>query len=180
MELIEREAARPQNRHLRHDSDAQRKRATKHGYYHEAWYGTYKTMMQRCYMSSAGSYIYYGARGISVCEEWHDIEQFKAWVESSGYQPGLSLDRIDSNGDYCPDNCRWATAREQANNRRTNVPFVIRGEKRTLAELAEQFGINRHTLWDRVHRRGWSLDRALYTPPKHGARMDGGDGHEAD
>ena len=134
--------------------------AYKHGYYKEPWYNSYRSMMDRCYRESAANYKYYGGRGIDVCEEWHDINSFKDWIATSEYQPGLTLDRIDSNQGYTPSNCRWASMKQQDNNRR-NTKFVeLDGTRHTITEWAEITGINRSTLNNRVHR-GWGASEAL-------------------
>ena len=81
----------------------------KHGYFYEPWYPSYKAMMERCYLPTSGNYERYGGKGVTVCEEWHDINKFAEWAESSGYAPGLTIDRIDPTGNYEPNNCQWLT-----------------------------------------------------------------------
>lgn len=129
-------------------------------FYKEPWYGSYHAMMDRCYREKAKNYPMYGGRGISVCEEWHDIEAFEKWTEQSGFQSGLTLERKNVNGDYCPENCKWATKKEQANNRRNTVYLEFDGECHTVSEWANILGINRSTLNNRVHR-GWPVEKAL-------------------
>jgi len=90
---------------------------TKHKLTHHKLYGIWRNMMQRCYNEKMDSYIYYGGRGIGVCKEWHDTKNFIDWAEET-YIVGMSLDRIDSNGDYMPNNCRWVDKTLQTINRR--------------------------------------------------------------
>ena len=129
-------------------------------FYKEPWYGSYHSMMDRCYRKTANNYPFYGGRGISVCDEWHDIEAFERWTKESGFCKGMSLERRDVNGNYCPDNCTWATPKEQANNRRNTVYLEYNGENHTVSEWADILGINRSTLNNRVHR-GWTAEKAL-------------------
>lgn len=129
-------------------------------FYKKPWYSNYKAMMERCYREKTWNYSDYGGRGISVCTEWHNIENFEKWVMESGYSEGMTLDRIDPNGNYCPENCRWATKKEQANNRRNTVYLEYNGEKHTITEWAELYGINRSTLNNRLWR-GYSIEKAL-------------------
>ena len=121
-------------------------------YYTKPWYPSWHSMMDRCENPNVQNYGLYGGRGIRVCDEWHDIQEFEKWAEQTGYEPGLTLDRIDVNGDYCPNNCRWATRKEQANNRRNTLHITFLGETHTLSEWAEILGVNRSTLNNRYHR----------------------------
>lgn len=110
--------------------------------------------MDRCYRKNAANFKSYGGRGISVCEEWHDISVFEKWAIENGYKNGLTLDRIDTNGNYCPENCRWATPKQQANNRRNTVFVTIEGVTKTLSEWAEIAGVRFSTMSDRYHCKG--------------------------
>lgn len=158
-------------RGLTHDSEAQRKRAIRHGFYGEPWYSSYKSMMERCTLPTANRFDLYGGRGICVCEEWHDISNFAKWVEESGFKIGLTIDRINVNGNYSPENCRWATAKEQANNRNNTLRYTYNGETHTLAEWSEIVGINRLTLYTRLKESGWPVEKALFTKPSYSNRV---------
>lgn len=129
-------------------------------FYDKPWYNSYRSMMDRCYRKNAKNYSYYGGRGISVCDEWHDINAFELWVAKSNFKIGMSLDRIDPNKDYNPENCRWSTKKEQANNRRNTLRLEYNGENHTISEWAEKLGINRSTLNNRIHR-WWDIEKAL-------------------
>lgn len=123
-----------------------------HGLSTENWYQSYRSMMDRCYRKTAGNYKDYGAKGITVCDEWHDPNSFKEWAMENGYREDLTLDRIDVNGNYEPYNCRWATRKEQANNRGNTVFVEVNGAMYTISELSEITGINRSTLNNRYFR----------------------------
>lgn len=113
-------------------------------------YRVWKAMRERCYREKAVSYPMYGGRGISVCEEWkHNYDSFYKWAMENGYKEGLSIDRINTNGNYEPSNCRWATPKEQARNTRKNVMIEINGTLKSLPEWCEDLGIP----YDRVHGR---------------------------
>lgn len=132
-------------------------------------YRIYNNMKTRCYNPNSESYKYYGGRGISICNEWlEDFSIFKEWALIHGYREDLTIERLDVNGDYNPDNCVWATYKVQANNMRSNHLETIDGVTKNLTEWAEFYGINIKTVRDRL-LRGWDLKRALTTPadPKY-------------
>ncbi len=98
-------------------------------------------MKNRCERKEDKSYQYYGGRGISLCAEWHEFEPFKQWALENGYTDTLTIERIDTNGDYCPDNCRWSTRKEQTRNRRITKKITYNGKEISLGEVAEIEGI---------------------------------------
>lgn len=101
------------------------------------------SMKQRCYNPNDTRYKNYGARGIKICDEWlKDSKKFYGWAECNGYKDNLSIDRIDVNGNYEPNNCRWVTFKEQANNKRVNHLVTIRGKTRTIAQWAEYYKVS--------------------------------------
>jgi hypothetical protein len=118
-------------------------------------------MQDRCCRKTDLQYKYYGGRGIKICDEWlKDFMSFYEWAMSHGYSKELSIDRIDVNGNYEPDNCRWVNQLQQANNKRNNVTIEIDGVKKTLPEWARHFGINKETAYSRL-KRGWNPKDAL-------------------
>lgn len=121
-------------------------------FYKEPWYNSYRGMMSRCYRQKDASYSRYGGRGIKVCDEWHNIENFEKWVKEHPYFDGATIERIDNDGDYCPENCRWATMFEQDKNRHNSILIEWNGETHNITEWAEITGINRSTLNNRYCR----------------------------
>ncbi len=118
-------------------------------------YWIWHTMVRRCHNPQAGDYDRYGGRGIAVCEEWrHDFAAFQAWALEHGYAEGLQCDRIDNDGDYRPDNCRWVTAGENALNRSSCQRMELAGTTKTVTEWAEQLGLNRYTIYSWISRYG--------------------------
>lgn len=133
----------------------------KHGDSNSRLYNIYQGMKDRCYNKNGKDYKDYGARGIKICEEWFDsYTSFKEWCLSNGYQDNLTIDRINVNADYCPENCRWANITQQNNNKRTNILIEYRGQKLSLKQLSKLVGINYQTLYNR-YKRGWPLERMI-------------------
>lgn len=135
---------------------------TTHGKSCTKLYGVWSTMKSRCNNTNTEHYKNYGARGIKVCEEWErDFQAFYDWAYANGYQDGLTIDRIDVNKGYEPDNCRWATMKKQSNNRVTNIYFTHNGKTHTLAEWADETGIKYGTLWYRIMKAHYSFSKAI-------------------
>lgn len=121
----------------------------------------YRHMKDRCSDPTYHAYKDYGGRGITVCDEWmNDAKAFYDWAVSNGYKEGLTLDRVDNNGNYEPSNCRWATRTEQGNNKRNNIVLEFNGKAMTLHDWARALNINPGTLDSRL-RNGWSIEKAL-------------------
>lgn len=104
----------------------------------------------------------YSGRGISLCNEWNDFNQFYKWAMNNGYKDNLTIDRIDINGNYEPSNCRWITMKKQNNNRRNNIMITYNNETHTLTEWNEILGFSKGLLKNRLNR-GWSVQRAFTT-----------------
>lgn len=114
-------------------------------------YHTWENMISRCYYTKDMSYRAYGGRGITVCDEWKSsFETFYNWAVSHGYSDTLTIDRINVNGNYEPNNCRWVDMISQANNRRTNRYFMINGENLTISQIARKFNLNPNTLRTKI------------------------------
>ena len=130
---------------------------------------TLTSMKQRCYNENNKNYHRYGGRGIKVCDRW--LESIKNFVEDMGYAPSedYSIDRIDNDGDYEPNNCRWVTSKEQANNKSNSTKITINGTTKTLAQWCEERRLNYSKISSRLHL-GWSVDEAFGIKPRHNPR----------
>ena len=143
---------------------------TKHGETDTRLYNVWCAMKRRCNNSSVPEYKNYGGRGIKVCDEWNrEYGEFKEWALREGYDDNLprgvcTLDRIDVNGNYEPDNCRWVTQKHQMNNVRYNVNIEYGGCNHTLAEWANIFGIKYATLRERIFNYGYTFEEAVTKP----------------
>lgn len=133
-----------------------------HGGKNTKLYQVWCAMKQRCENQKSKHYKWYGAKGVAICAELkHDYASFRDWAYLNGYKEGLTIDRIDTSGNYSPQNCRWATKKEQANNQTTTIKLEYKGVEKPLHEWAESIGVKPHTLWSRIYRLGWSVERAL-------------------
>lgn len=143
----------------------------KHGMVKTHSWKTWRRIRQRCYYPKINGYANYGGRGISVCDEWNNcFESFRDWAFENGYKEGLSIDRIDVNGNYEPSNCRWVSIKEQANNKRNSHVLEFNGQRHTISEWAETTGINKNTIRSRIEKYGWIVERALTVKPINGGR----------
>lgn len=130
---------------------------------HTKLYGTWLNIKQRCLNPNNKSYVNYGGRGITICKEWSEsYENFRDWSLNNGYADNLSIDRIDVNGNYEPSNCRWANAKQQANNRRSNLEITYNSETKTLMQWAEVFNLPYSAVIQR-YKRGVREDE-LFAP----------------
>lgn len=148
-----------------------------HGGEPQKLYNAWCNMRRRCYEKKNHKYKNYGGRGIKICDDWlHDFCSFRDWALSNGYSETLTLDRVDVNGNYEPNNCRWVTQKTQQNNRSNNHRIEYNGEIHTMAEWAEITGISYRTIKDREKRglpsrlvlckeRGVGIERTHNTRP---------------
>lgn len=135
---------------------------SKHGGRKDRLHMVWTNMKNRCYNPNYSEYACYGGRGITVCEEWKEYPEFKEWAISSGYDDSLergvlTLDRIDINKGYSPDNCRFVTMSVQANNKQNNIRYEMDGTEMTLADWAKQLNIEYNYLYYRVRTKGIPL-----------------------
>lgn len=139
----------------------------------ERLYQVWKGMKQRCYYKNGSPYKYYGERGICVCNEWkNDYFAFKKWALANGYDENepakkCTIDRIDVNGNYCPENCRWVDWTIQSYNRRSNKIVEYKGESKTLLEWSNTVGIDADVLYSRIFNQKWDIHKAFTQPLTH-------------
>jgi hypothetical protein len=143
--------------------------------HHKRFYSVWRNMMQRCLNQKHKDYKNYGGRGIKVCENWHKYENFEDDVYEDYFyflsekKEKPTLERVNNEDNYCKENCRWATIKEQSNNRRirngTGIEYF--GEIKTIAEWARNYGMKPVTLKARIGNYGWSFERAITEPVNH-------------
>ena len=126
---------------------------------HKIW----ESMLERCEYKKHKHFSNYGGRGIAVCDEWHDYTKFRDWAVKNGYSTELTLDRINFDAGYSPNNCRWATIKQQQNNKRNNRFITWNGQTKTMAEWSEIMGMNHTTLKKRLNSH-WPVEKALTKP----------------
>ena len=132
-----------------------------HGESSSKLYNVWCAIKRRCYNENTKEFYRYGGRGIGMCEAWKEsYENFRDWAVSNNYQSGLTIDRIDNDGDYSPANCRLVTMKEQNNNRCSNKIYTWNGETHNVTEWAHILGINTKTLFNRLYK-GWSFEKAI-------------------
>ena len=136
----------------------------KHNHSKERLYFIWKGIRKRCNNPNEKAYKNYGGRGIKLCDEWNNYENFREWALSHGYRDDLTIDRIDVNGNYKPSNCRWATMKEQARNKQNTIYISYKGLTKTLVEWAEDIGINETTLRHRILDYKWSVEKSFTSP----------------
>lgn len=128
-------------------------------------YNIWRGMCRRCELPDHSSYARYGAKGISVCDEWHDFDAFIEWAVSSGYDDNLTLYRKDRMGNYSPQNCSWVSVKVQNNHRSNNRVITYNGESKTVSEWSDcnELGLTSKQIHKRLDA-GWDIERALTTP----------------
>lgn len=133
-----------------------------HGMTYHPVYSTWSSMMNRCYSKHNTFYNDYGGRGITVCDEWHDVRNFCKWAEKTGYRKPLTIERMDVNGNYEPDNCIWITQAEQGLNKRNTIRIVYQGEKLPLLYVSRRLGLKDTTVCSRWKNGIRDNERLLY------------------
>lgn len=123
----------------------------------------WRKMRNRCLNPNNSSFKDYGGRGIEICSEWDNFYEFQEWALNSGYSKELTLDRINVNGNYDPENCRWVSLKRQERNKRNTIYLTLHGIKKPMADWSDEIGISWRTLHSR-YVRGWSDEQILTTP----------------
>lgn len=160
-------AALLKNGHTKSCGCLQRERASKacttHGMRFSPEWRTWRHIKDRCYNPNTERYPHYGGRGIKVCDRW--LNSFENFYADMGKKPeGYSIERINIDGDYSPENCKWIALRDQANNKKNNKFVTFKGKTQTVAQWAEELGFNKQTLYSRLNGYGWSVEKSLTTP----------------
>jgi len=156
-----------------HKNEVSGNRFRSHGGSRTPIYGGWRGMNERCENTKHASYMEYGGRGVTVCEEWvHDFEEFRDWSQANGYADGLELDRVDNDAGYSPSNCRFVSHKENCNNRRNSQWVTAFGDTKTIAQWSEDSRcvVAQRTLGRRIKKFGWRPELAITTPATKGMR----------
>ena len=145
-----------------------KERRTKHGLRNTQLYRVWSNIKTRCYNPNKDTYQYYGGKGITMYPKWQeDFISFYTWSLENGYKEGLTIDRINPNGNYEPSNCRWVTTTQQQNNKLNNYWITYSGETHTLAEWSNKLNLSYGALRRRIQGLNWSIEKAFTTPVKN-------------
>jgi len=151
------------NGHIKSCGCLHKEKVIKHNKSNSKLYYIWKNIKGRCICKNNKSYKNYGGRGVNICKNWMDsFIEFYNWAINNGYKEGLTIDRIDNNGNYCPENCRWVSFKEQANNRRNNICKEYKGKYKTLSEWASFLGVKYKTFWIYVKNNGFEKALKYY------------------
>ena len=132
-----------------------------HGKRHTRLYGIWSNMKTRCFNHNDPHFERWGGRGITVCDEWkNDFKSFYDWAMSHGYRDDLTIDRIDNDGNYCPENCRWVSHEEQNRNKRNVRLITHKGKTQTIGQWTKELNLGKETIRERL-KRGWSETEAI-------------------
>ena len=135
-----------------------------HGQFGTRLYACWRDMLCRCRNPHYKAFHDYGGRGIKVCAGWLQFQAFHDWAMTNGYRDDLTIDRKDVDGNYEPGNCRWITRKDQGLNKRNTSYVTFNGQERPLKEWCRIMGLEYSVVYYRIHRYGWSVDKALTTP----------------
>lgn len=141
-------------------------------------YDVLRMMKKRCNDKSCKQYADYGGRGIKVCDKWSNgldgYRNFRSWAEKNGYKEGLTIDRIDNDKGYSPQNCRWVTVKDQCRNKRNNIRITLDGKTQTFTEWCEEYGVPFDLAYNRYHALGWEPIDAFTKPVEIHRRLKNG------
>ena len=133
-----------------------------HGLHDTALYRKWASVKNRCFNRNDKMYKHYGERDITMCDEWkNDFKAFYNWTMKNGYKENLELDRIDNDGNYCPENCRYVTHQENLRNMKRTLKVTFKGETKPLIDWCDELNLNYHTVYNRIYNLGWNIDKAL-------------------
>ena len=121
----------------------------------------WRAMLHRCYKETDEHYDYYGGRGIKVCDDWHDFENFQNWALANGYTDDLTIDRVDGDKDYCPENCSWTTMAVQNNHKSDTKWLTYKGKTQSLSDWCRELGLDYFRTKARLNSLGWSVEDAF-------------------